>query len=116
MLGRLHSQPTGSQVGDVILEPSSVVDNMYIETTWCSGASAHAALYANKLIRMVQVLEAQIQQLRKVNTNSRYLSEVHSQYLRALTAKFPDPLKLLYLVNSGSEANDLALRLSLIHI
>ena len=113
MLGRLHSQPTGSQVGDVILEPSSVVDNMYIETTWCSGASAHAALYANKLIRMVQVLEAQIQQLRKVNTNSRYLSEVHSQYLRALTAKFPDPLKLLYLVNSGSEANDLALRIAM---
>lgn len=58
-------------------------------------------------------MAAQSLQLQQVNTNSRYLSEGHSQYLRALAARFPDPLKLLYLVNSGSEANDLALQIAM---
>lgn len=58
-------------------------------------------------------MEAQKLQLGLVNTNSRYLSQVHSQLLLALTAKLPDPLKVLYLVNSGSEANDLALQIAM---
>lgn len=61
---------------------------------------------------MVQVVEAQKLQLEQVNTNSRYLSEVHSSYLVELAAKFPSPLNLLYMVNSGSEANDLALQIA----
>ena len=65
------------------------------------------------LARALQVVAAQSLQLQQVNTNSRYLSEVHSQYLRALAARFPDPLKLLYLVNSGSEANDLASQIAM---
>jgi 4-aminobutyrate aminotransferase-like enzyme len=61
----------------------------------------------------VQVVDAQRRQLEHVNTNSRYLSEVHSQLLVALTNKLPEPLKKLYLVNSGSEANDLALQIAM---
>jgi 4-aminobutyrate aminotransferase-like enzyme len=59
------------------------------------------------------VVEAQRLQLEQVNTNSRYLSQVHSQLLMALAAKLPDALQKLYLVNSGSEANDLALQIAM---
>jgi 4-aminobutyrate aminotransferase-like enzyme len=62
---------------------------------------------------LLQVIDAQLKQLQQINTNSRYLSEVHSRFVAALAARFPDPLKTAYLVNSGSEANDLALQISL---
>ncbi|CAI5439460.1 unnamed protein product [Caenorhabditis angaria] len=46
------------------------------------------------------------------HTTSIYHTEPIYEYAQKLTAKFPDPLKVVYLVNSGSEANDLALALA----
>eukprot|EP00877_Chromochloris_zofingiensis_P010667 jgi/Chrzof1/5854/Cz16g18070.t1 len=47
-----------------------------------------------------------------LNTNSRYLSSDLSEYVQELVATLPEPLQVAYFVNSGSEANDLALRLA----
>lgn len=58
-----------------------------------------------------QVTAAVCQQLGTLNTNSRYLSEALTGYTEQLLATFPEQLEVAYLVNSGSEANDLALRI-----
>lgn len=59
--------------------------------------------------RVVKAAQAQIE---KLNTNSRYLHDSLVEYSRRLTALFPDPLNVCFFVNSGSEANDLAIRLA----
>lgn len=51
-------------------------------------------------------------QLRQLNTNTRYLHPVQSKLARKLKSKLPEELCVCYFVNSGSEANELALRLS----
>ncbi|MEL6868503.1 MAG: aminotransferase class III-fold pyridoxal phosphate-dependent enzyme [Pseudomonadota bacterium] len=62
-----------------------------------------------------QVRRAIDRQLRLVNTNSRYLQPIHGDYMAKLAALLPDPLDMCFLVNSGSEANELALRLARAH-
>mmetsp|Transcript_7169 Transcript_7169/g.9294 ORF Transcript_7169/g.9294 Transcript_7169/m.9294 type:complete len:528 (-) Transcript_7169:195-1778(-) len=47
-----------------------------------------------------------------INTNTRYLHPNHVRLADKLLQKCPSPLKRVFFVNSGSEANDLALRLS----
>jgi 4-aminobutyrate aminotransferase-like enzyme len=58
------------------------------------------------------VTEAAHRQLRLLNTNSRFLYGVMSEYAERLAALLPAPLDRVFLVNSGSEAVDLALRLA----
>lgn len=58
------------------------------------------------------VVAAGARQARLLNTNTRYLYSSVSDYVGRLLAKFPDQLSVCYLANSGSEANDLALRLA----
>jgi 4-aminobutyrate aminotransferase-like enzyme len=47
-----------------------------------------------------------------LNTNTRYLSDVVNEYAERLTSTCPPPLSVCFLVNSASEANELALRLA----
>uniref|UniRef100_A0A6G1S7D2 Alanine--glyoxylate aminotransferase 2-like 1 n=1 Tax=Aceria tosichella TaxID=561515 RepID=A0A6G1S7D2_9ACAR len=63
----------------------------------------------------VRVAEAVGRQLSLLNTNSRFLHENLSIYAKRLTDHFPPHLSVCYLVNSGSEANDLAIRLARAH-
>mmetsp|Transcript_15491 Transcript_15491/g.27652 ORF Transcript_15491/g.27652 Transcript_15491/m.27652 type:complete len:309 (-) Transcript_15491:1889-2815(-) len=51
-------------------------------------------------------------QLRTLNTNSRYLHPDLQEYARELLKTMPPELEVIYLVNSGSEANELALRMA----
>ena len=62
-----------------------------------------------------RVVRAAREQLAVLNTNTRYLHPNIVDYAERLTAKLPDPLEVCFFVNSGSEANDLALRLARIH-
>lgn len=62
-----------------------------------------------------RVVAAGQAQMAKLNTNTRYLNQNAIEYARALAATFPDPLNVVFFVNSGSEANDLALRLARAH-
>jgi len=57
------------------------------------------------------VIAAQLQ-YEKLNTNTRYLDETIVNYAKELTDKMPSGLDVCYFVNSGSEANDLALRIA----
>jgi 4-aminobutyrate aminotransferase-like enzyme len=59
-----------------------------------------------------KVVEAISQQVATLNTNTRYLHPMACQLAERLCAKCPDPLEVVIFVNSGSEANDLALRLA----
>ena len=61
------------------------------------------------------VVAAGARQMSVLNTNSRYLHEEVLRYAQRLTATLPDPLSVCFFVNSGSEANDLALRLIRAH-
>src|SRR5215211_3076910 len=62
-----------------------------------------------------RVVAAAAAQMARLNTNTRYLHDLFVGYARRLAATLPDPLSVVFLVNSGSEANDLALRLAHTH-
>lgn len=47
-----------------------------------------------------------------LNTNTRYLHDTLIAYAERLGATFADPLSVVYMVTSGSEANELALRIA----
>ena len=57
------------------------------------------------------VVAAGQQQMAILNTNNRFLHDNLVLYAERLAATFPDPLGVVFFVNSGSEANDLALRM-----
>src|SRR5258707_11554073 len=62
--------------------------------------------------RVVQAAQAQLGLL---NTNTRYLHDNVNRYAERLTRLLPEPLRVCFFVNSGSEANELALRLARAH-
>jgi len=55
------------------------------------------------------------EQLKRLNTNTRYLHPAQSALSSKIVSRMPDGLCVCYFVNSGSEANELALRLSRAH-
>ena len=61
-----------------------------------------------------RVVRAGQRQMAVLNTNTRYPSDLANAYAERLTATLPEPLRggVTYLVNSASEANELALRLA----
>lgn len=58
------------------------------------------------------VVAAGRRQMAVLNTNTRYLHDAIVTYARRLSETFPDPLRVCFFVCSGSEANELALRLA----
>ena len=62
-----------------------------------------------------KVVEAGLRQMQALNTNTRYLHDSILTYAQRLTATLPETLSVCYFVNSGSEANELAIRLARAH-
>ena len=62
-----------------------------------------------------QVVKAGQDQMALLNTNTRYLSELINEFAERLIGTLPNSLNVCYFVNSGSEANELALRLARAH-
>jgi len=58
------------------------------------------------------VVEALTKQIRTLNTHTRYLHENVLDYAERLTGKFPDELDVAMFSCTGSEANELALRIA----
>jgi len=58
------------------------------------------------------VIQAAHEQNQLLNTNTRYLHDNIIELAEKLTAKLPKPLSVCHFVNSGSEANELALRMA----
>ncbi len=59
-----------------------------------------------------RVVRAAHDQMALLNTNTRYLHDAIVEYAETLTETLPEPLTVCFFVNSGSEANELALRLA----
>ncbi|MGH7602274.1 MAG: aminotransferase class III-fold pyridoxal phosphate-dependent enzyme, partial [bacterium] len=62
-----------------------------------------------------RVVKAGQEQMAVLNTNTRYLHENLGRYAERLCATLPESLRMCYFVCSGSEANELALRLARAH-
>ena len=63
--------------------------------------------HSNKMVH-----NALVKQNLKMNTNTRYLYNIINQYSDRLLEKFPKKLNKIFFVCTGSEANDLALRIA----
>jgi 4-aminobutyrate aminotransferase-like enzyme len=61
------------------------------------------------------VVKAGQDELARIQTNGRFLNPVQQVYVTKLLSTFPPELNTIYFVNSGSEANDLALRIAREH-
>lgn len=61
------------------------------------------------------VVQAGCDQMATLNTNNRFLHDNIVTCAQRLISTMPDKLSVCYFVNSGSEANDLAIRLAQIH-
>ncbi len=61
------------------------------------------------------VVAAGQRQMAQLSTNTRYVFDGLTDYLSRLALTLPDPLNVGFLVNSGSEANELAVRLARAH-
>jgi 4-aminobutyrate aminotransferase-like enzyme len=59
-----------------------------------------------------RVVDAVNRQMSLLNTNTRYLHSLILEYTERLTSLLPDSLQVCFLVSSGSEANELAVRLA----
>jgi len=62
-----------------------------------------------------RVVHAVQKQIALLNTNTRYVHDLINHYAQRLTQHLPEPLRVCFFVNSGSEANELALRLARTH-
>ncbi|MDX1436282.1 MAG: aminotransferase class III-fold pyridoxal phosphate-dependent enzyme [Anaerolineales bacterium] len=62
-----------------------------------------------------RVVEAAHRQMSLLNTNTRYLFDPLYEYADRLGETLPESLQYCFFVNSGTEANELALRLARVH-
>lgn len=58
-----------------------------------------------------EVVDAAHRQMNLINTNTRYLHENILDFAESLANTMPDPLQVCFILNSASEANELALRM-----
>lgn len=87
------------------------------EGVWLYDADGEAYLDAYNNVPSVghchpKVVEALTRQAGTLNTHTRYLHENILEYAEELLATFPDEIERLMLTCTGSEANDLALRIA----
>lgn len=62
-----------------------------------------------------RVIKAAQSQMGVLNTNTRYLHDFLNHYAERLCATMPEPLGVCFFLNSATEANELALRLTRTH-
>ncbi|NBT09212.1 MAG: aminotransferase class III-fold pyridoxal phosphate-dependent enzyme, partial [Chitinophagia bacterium] len=77
--------------------------NTYID---CVNNVSHIGHCHPSVVRVMQ------KQIASLNTNTRYLNNHLVEYAQKLTTSLPAGLNVCYFTNSGSEANDLAIRIS----
>ncbi|XP_023816340.1 alanine--glyoxylate aminotransferase 2, mitochondrial [Oryzias latipes] len=93
----------------------------YMQWLWDVDGSRYLDLFAGVATVSVghchpKVLTAAEQQLKKLwHTTNIYIYPTLHEYCEKLASYLPDPLKVIYLTNSGSEANDLAMLMARLH-
>ena len=107
----------GANLGVSYREPLEIVRG-WMQYLYDEAGRAYLDAYNNvplvghghpRVVRAVQ------EQMALLNTNTRYLHENLTRYAERLTALLPEPLRVCYVLNSASEANELALRLARTH-
>ena len=101
-------------------EPLSYGDPLHVahaDGVWITDVTGRRFLDAYNNVPVVghahpRVTEAIARQARRINTHTRYVSEPAVELAERLAASCPPELDTVLLVNSGSEANDLAWRLA----
>ena len=96
------------------VEPMNVVS---ARGTWFTDSYGRRYLDAINNVTHVghghpHVVQAATRQLRRLNTNSRFTYSALAHYAERLAATLPDPLEVVFFACTGSEANDLALRIA----
>jgi len=113
----LRRQLLGKNLGVSYRKPLKIVRG-WMQYLYDETGRAYLDVYNNVPLvghshpRVVRAVQEQIALL---NTNTRYLHDAALQYAQRLTRLLPAPLRVCYFVNSGSEANELALRLARAH-
>jgi 4-aminobutyrate aminotransferase-like enzyme/Ser/Thr protein kinase RdoA (MazF antagonist) len=87
------------------------------EGVWLHGADGRRYLDCYNNVQVAghghpRIAQAIAQQQRLLTTHSRYLHEAVVELAERLTATLPGPLETAFILNSGSEANDLAWRIA----
>ncbi|XP_047425209.1 alanine--glyoxylate aminotransferase 2, mitochondrial-like [Mugil cephalus] len=97
------------------------IDQGYMQWLWDVDGRRYLDLFAGVCTVSVghchpKVTAAAEKQLRKLwHTTNIYVNSPFHEYCEKLTSHLPDPLKVVYLTNSGSEANDLAMLMARLH-
>ncbi len=87
------------------------------EGPWLFTADGTAYLDAYNNVQQVghanpQISAAIARQAAAINVNTRYICDNVADYAKRLTAELPDHLNACFFVNSGSEANDVAVQMA----
>lgn len=61
------------------------------------------------------MVQAATKQMAMISTNNRFVHDELVRFAERICKVLPSSLSIVYFVNSGSEANDLALRLAMAH-
>ncbi|MDT4835373.1 Isoleucine 2-epimerase [compost metagenome] len=90
------------------------------ESVWLYGADGKRYLDVYNNVPNVghchpHVVEAICRQAASLNVHTRYLHDTLVEYGERLTAKFDSSLSMLFLTCTGSEANEVALRMARLH-
>lgn len=114
---RLRAQHVNPTLSVAYREPLKIVRG---EGAWLYGEDGRGYLdMVNNVCHVghchPRVVAAGQRQMAQLNTNTRYLHDNLVEYALRLTATLPAPLSVVFFTNSGSEANDLALRLAWAH-
>ncbi|MEV8517896.1 aminotransferase class III-fold pyridoxal phosphate-dependent enzyme [Dactylosporangium sp. NPDC051484] len=110
----VREQYTGRAQRYYFDEPMTVVSSQGV---WMSDTDGLAYLDAINNVTHIghadaTVADAVSRQVRRLNTNSRFVYAEFGRYAERLASLLPDPLAVVYFVCTGSEANDLALRMA----
>ncbi|XP_036386020.1 alanine--glyoxylate aminotransferase 2, mitochondrial [Megalops cyprinoides] len=93
----------------------------YMQWLWDVDGRRYLDLFAGIVTVSVghchpRVTDAAVKQLRRLwHTTNIYVYPPLHEYAEKLAAHLPDPLKVVYFTNSGSEANDLAMLMARLH-
>ncbi|KAI7795630.1 alanine--glyoxylate aminotransferase 2, mitochondrial [Triplophysa rosa] len=97
------------------------INQGYMQWLWDVDGRRYLDLFAGVVTVSVghchpKVTEAAEKQLRRLwHTTAIYIYPQMQEYAEKLTALLPEPLKVVYFMNSGSEANDLAVLMARLH-
>ena len=105
------------RLGDVWYFYEKPLNFAHSEGPWLYTAAGTAYLDAYNNVQQAghanpQIARAIARQTAAINVNTRYICDVVADYAERLTAELPPHLNTCFFVNSGSEANDVAVQMA----